>query len=228
MSLVQLHWYTLAAMRVLPLVLALAACKSGGSPAGAGFDDVNYHTALADDDGGEPPPTAYDKSDVQKALIAERGAEAKAEQHIVELESAGDPDPLNAAQADLAVRRRFIATLETCEATSHYCPPRLDEMTWSFTVESDGDPKLDVPLRFDLASWQKVAGELHGRACACRTVGCLDSVNEAIARLETRPMEDVRADETASIEITRGRDCINRLLGKRPLPRLAERADSSE
>ena len=110
MSLVQLHWYTLVEMRVLPLLLALAACKSGGSQKGAGFDDVNYHTALADDDGGEPPPTAYDKSDVQKALIAERGAEAKAEQHVTELEDAGDPDPINAAEADLAVRRRFIAT----------------------------------------------------------------------------------------------------------------------
>jgi len=30
----------------------------------------------------------------------------------------------------------------------------------------------------------------------------------------------VRGDETASIEITRARDCIYRLLGKRPLPRL--------
>ena len=207
-------------MRVLPLLMALAACKTGGSAKGTGFDDVNYHTALADDDGGEPPPTAYDQGDIQKALIAERGAEAKAEQHVSELEANGDPDPINAAQADLVVRRRFIATLETCEATHRYCPPRLDEMTWNFTVDSDTDPKLDVPLRFDLASWQKVAGELHARACACRSVGCLDSVNEAIYRLESRPMEEVRADETASIELTRGRDCIYRLYGKRPLPRL--------
>jgi hypothetical protein len=227
MSLVQLHWYTLAAMRVLPLLLALTACKSGGSTNGPGFDDVNYHTALADDDGGEPPPS-YGKDELEKALIAERGAEAKVEQHIIELEAAGDPDPIRAARADLAVRRRFIATLETCGATGRYCPPRLDELAWSFTVESDGDPKLEVPLRFDLASWQNVAGELHARACACRSVGCLDSVNEAIARLETRPMEDVRADETASIEITRGRDCIYRLLGKRPLPRLDRTASASD
>ncbi|HUS28875.1 MAG TPA: hypothetical protein VMZ53_10200 [Kofleriaceae bacterium] len=208
-------------MRVLPLLLALAACKSGGSPrgAGAGFDDVTYHTSLAEDDGGEPAPS-YDKGEVQKALFAERAAEAKWELRITELESAGDPDPVNAARADLAVRRRFIATLETCEATNHYCPPRLDDPPWNYAVDSDADPKLDAPLRFDLASWQKVSAELHGRACACRTLTCVDSVNAAIARLETRPMEDVRGDETSSIEITRARDCIYRLLGKRSLPRV--------
>ena len=207
-------------MRVLPLLLALAACKSGGSPGpGTGASDITYHTALAEDDGGEPPPT-YDKSDLQKALITERGAEAKAETRITDLESAGDPDPINDARADLVVRRRFIATLETCQATGRYCPPRLDDPAWTYAVDADTDPKLDSPLRFDLESWQKVSAELHGRACACRTLTCVDSVNAAIARLETRPLEEVRGDETASIEITRARDCIYRLLGKRPLPRL--------
>jgi hypothetical protein len=207
-------------MRVLPLLLALAACKSGGSArTGAGFEDVTYHTALAEDDGGEPPPT-YDKSELQKALIAERAAEAKVEHRITELEAAGDPDPINAARADLAIRRRFIATLETCEATARYCPPRLDDPAWSYDIEMDADPKLDTPLRFDLQSWQKVTAELHGRACACRTLSCLDSMSVVISRLETRPLEDVRGDETASIEITRARECIYRLLGKRPLPRI--------
>jgi hypothetical protein len=208
-------------MRVLPLLLALAACKSGGSPrgTGAGFDDVTYHTALADDDGGEPAPT-YDKAEVQKALIAERAAEANVEQRITELEAAGDPDPINAARADLAVRRRFIATLETCEATNRYCPPRLDDPPWSYDIEMDADPKLDTPLRFDLESWQKVSAELHGRACAFRTLACIDSMNVVLARLEKRPTEEVRGDETATIEITRARDCIYRLLGKRPLPRI--------
>src|ERR1041385_5608811 len=157
-------------MRVLPLLLALVACKSASTPRGTGFtDDVTTHTALAEDDGGEPAPS-YDKAELQKALIAERGAEAKAEQHITELESQGDPDPVHAAEADLAVRRRFIATLETCEATGHYCPPRLDDPAWSYAIDADTDPKLDTPLRFDLASWQKVSAELHGRACACRTL----------------------------------------------------------
>ncbi|HTL38515.1 MAG TPA: hypothetical protein VL326_35540 [Kofleriaceae bacterium] len=207
-------------MRVLPLLLALAACKSGGSQAtGGGFQDVTVHTALAEDDGGEPAP-AYDKGDIQKALIAERAAEAKVEQHIVELEAAGDPDPVNDARADLAVRRRFIATLETCEATGRYCPPRLEEPAWNYAVDSEADPKLGVPLRFDLTSWQKVSAELHAVACGCRTLTCVDSINVAIGKLETRPMEDVRADETATLEITRGRECIYRLLGKRPLPRL--------
>jgi hypothetical protein len=207
-------------MRVLPLLLALVACKSGGSQTtGAGFQDVTYHTALAEDDGGEPAPT-YDKGDVQKALIAERAAEAKAEQHIAELESAGDPDPVNDARADLVVRRRFIASLEVCEATSRFCPPRLDEPAFSYAIDSDADPKLAIPLRFDLESWQKVSSELHAVACSCRSLTCVDSVNAAIAKLETRPMEDVRADETATVEITRGRECIYRLLGKRPLPPL--------
>jgi hypothetical protein len=36
----------------------------------------------------------------------------------------------------------------------------------------------------------------------------------AIARLEARPMPDVRGDETASQSITRARECLTRLRGK--------------
>src|SRR4051794_16218863 len=131
-------------MRVLPLVLALIACKTASSPTGTGAQDITTHTALADDDGGEPPPS-YTKADVQKALIAERGAEASAETKVNELEAAGDMDAFRTAQDDLAVRRRFISILETCEATDHYCPPRLDDPAWPYAVDSDADPKLDVP-----------------------------------------------------------------------------------
>jgi hypothetical protein len=205
-------------MRVLPLVLALAACKTGSSPSGTGAQDITVHTALADDDGGEPAPT-YGKAELQKALIAERGAEASAEHQVAELEAGNDLDAWRVAQDDLAVRRRFIATLETCEATGHYCPPRLDDPGWTLPVDSEADPKLDVPLRFDLESWQKVTAEMHGRACACRTLACIDSIGATLDRLEKRPMQDVQGDETASIEITRGRDCLFRLRGKRPLPR---------
>jgi hypothetical protein len=206
-------------MRVLPLVLALAACKTGGTPStGSGVSDITYHSALAEED-GEPPP-GYGHAELQKALIAERAAEAAAEQNVEALEAGGDPDPLNAARADLAVRRRFIATLEVCEQTGRYCPPRLDDPAWSFDMESEADPKLETALRFDLDSWQKVAAELHGRACACRTLACVDSMNVAIDKLEKRPMPEVQADEAASIEIMRARDCLFRLRGKRALPHL--------
>lgn len=206
-------------MRVLPLLLALAACKSAGTPStGSGVQDITYHSALAEED-GEPPPS-YGHAELQKALIAERAAEASAEQKLTALEPEGDPDPINAARADLAVRRRFIATLEVCEQTGRYCPPRLDDPPWSFDMETEADPKLETTLRFDLESWQKVSAELHGRACACRTLGCVDSMNAAINKLETRPMPEVQGDETSSIEIMRARDCLFRLRGKRPLPHL--------
>lgn len=209
-------------MRLLPLVLALIACKTASSPrgTGAGNDDITEHTALAEDDGGEPPP-AYSTADVEKALIAERGAEASAEHKVAELEAGDDQDAWRVAHSDLAVRRRFIAVLEVCQATNQYCPPRLDDPAWPYAVDSESDPKLDVPLRFDATSWQKVAAELHGRACACRTLTCVDSMDATIERLEKRPTEDVRDDETAAIELTRARDCLFRLRGKRALPHLA-------
>ncbi|HSD88887.1 MAG TPA: hypothetical protein VLB44_15270 [Kofleriaceae bacterium] len=208
---------------MLPLLLALAACKSAGTPStGSGVSDITYHSALAEED-GEPPPS-YGHAELQKALIAERAAEASGEQKIETLEADGDPDSLNAARADLAVRRRFIAALEVCEQTGRYCPPRLDDPAWSFDVETEADPKLDTTLRFDLDSWQKVSAELHGRACACRTLACVDSMNVAIDKLEKRPMPEVQADETSSIEIMRARDCLFRLRGKRALPHLEQTA----
>jgi hypothetical protein len=56
-----------------------------------------------------------------------------------------------------------------------------------------------------------VAAELHGRACACRTTACVATMNDAIDRLEPRPMQDVRGDETASLSLTRARECLTRL-----------------
>jgi len=201
-------------MRRLALLLALAACKTGS---GQGGDQVTYHPAgtLADDD-FKP---AYDKDDLHNALISERTAASSAERRVSELEDKGDYDQLRTASGDLAVRHRFIASLEACETLGQTCPPRLDDPAWTYDLEADVDPKLDAPLRFDVASWQKVSAELHGRACACRTLACVDSMFAAIDRLEKRPMPDVQSDETASTSITHARECLYRLRGLRRTPR---------
>ncbi|HEY5925922.1 MAG TPA: hypothetical protein VIV11_29745 [Kofleriaceae bacterium] len=201
-------------MRRLALLLALAACKSGSAAGGA--DEVTVHTGtLATDDIYKP---SYDKSELGRALAAERTAEIAAEQRVKDLAD-GDYDQLRIAIADLAVRRRFIASLAACEANGVVCPPRLDEPAWSYDAEANVDPKLDTKLRFDLESWQKVSAELHGRACACRTLACVDSMFGAIDRLETRPMPDVVADDAASWSILRARECLYRLRGLRATPR---------
>ncbi len=200
-------------MKCIVLLLVLAACKHGSTPATTDIQDV--HTTLADDT--EPAPS-YDTAALQKALIAERAGEARDESLVAD---ASDPDKLRVAMADLAVRRRFIRMLELCETTQRLCPPRLDDPAWPYTADSEGDPQLEVPLRFDLASWQQVTMELHGRSCACRTLACLDSMEVAISRLETRPTSDVQADDTAVLEITLARECLARLRGKRALPKIA-------
>ncbi len=203
-------------MRRLALLVALAACKTA-APTGTGAMDIATHTTLAEE---EWPAPGYGKAELQKALIAERGAEATAERKVVELEASGDYDQVRVANDDLAVRRRFIASLEVCDALGTYCPPRLDDPAWTLPADSDADPKLDAPLRFDAESWQNVAAEMHGRACACRTLACVESIGATIDRLETRPMRDVQGDANASESITRARDCLFRLRGKRPLPKL--------
>jgi hypothetical protein len=203
-------------VRRLAFLLACIACKTGSAPR-ASTDEVTHAPGGFAADDAEPP--GYDKAELQRALAAERAAEASGEQRVRELEDAGDYDQLRSALADLAVRRRFIASLELCEASGRACPPRLDEPAWQFDSAGEAPPTLDTPLRFDLATWQKLAAELHGRACACRTLACVDSMFVAIERLETRPMPDVRADETASLSITRARECLYRLRGLRRTPR---------
>jgi hypothetical protein len=205
----------LRSVRPRTLLLALAAC-SGGSAKPAAVQDITYHSSLAAE---EEPPPPYGKAALQKALIAERAAEASGERAVSELE-AGDADALRVALADLAVRRRFIAVLELCEANARMCPPRLDDPPWHYAVDAEADPTLDVPLRFDEDSWRKVAAELHGRACVCRTLACVDSMETAIARLEVRPMPEVQSDDLATIEVTRARECLMRLRGLTQLPKI--------
>jgi hypothetical protein len=187
-------------MRLLLVALLLGCAHGSGPAAHAGGDTVlATHDSLASDDDYQP---SYSKADLEKALITERAAESQ-------LEAQGDD-----AAADVAVRRRFIASLETCQASGRTCPPRLDDPPWSYDVEGDADPKLDAPLRFDVDDWRAVSAELFGRACACRTAQCVESMEVAIARLESRPMPDVRGDEAASLSITRARECLTRLRGK--------------
>jgi hypothetical protein len=183
-------------------------------------DRGGARAAFGDDDRFVP---AYEKSELNKALIAERALEATGERKLAELEAQGPEasnDPLRVARADLAVRRRFIASLEACEASGTWCPPRLDDPVWHFDYDANEQPPLDAPLVFDLAGWRKLADELHGRACACRTLVCVDSVGVAIDQLDRKPTPPVQGDEAASLAITRARECLFRLRGKsnRPPP----------
>lgn len=199
----------------------LAAC--GTPPARPRApDEPAARSQLAEEDRFVPP---YARADLTRALITERGAEATGEQLVAEL-AARDPsdaatdERYRVALADLGVRRRFIESLEQCEAAGRWCPPRLDDPPWSYDLDdTTRDPPLDGPLRFDLDSWRKLAAELHGRACACRTIACVDSVGVAIDRLEPRPMRSVQGDDTATIALTRARECLFRLRGRAARPR---------
>jgi hypothetical protein len=210
---------------VRSLLLVLLACSHppAQGPQGDGEHGLITHSSLAEDDGDKP---SYGRPELDKALITERGAEAAQEKQIAELEAKDADDALRVARADLDVRRRFIASLEACRALGRVCPPRLDDPPWTFDIEGDDDPKLDVavsaPGGYGRSDWQKVAAELHGRACVCRTMACVDGVEVAIARLEGKPAPAVRGDEVASASITRARECLWRLRGKGATPRPPE------
>ena len=51
------------------------------------------------------------------------------------------------------------------------------------------------------------------RTSACRPL---------IDRLESRPMPDVQNDDTALLSIVRARECLDRLRGRKPTPRVFE------
>ena len=158
---------------------------------------------------------SYLKADLDKAIAGEHAKVASLE-HQAEAAEAGEAgDDLRVVLGDLAVRRRFVDSLEACAANGRECPPRLDEPAWSFEPDSDAKPPLDSSLRFDRADWIKLATELHGRACACRTVACLDSFTSLIDQLESQPTRDVQGDETAAQSIVWARECLFRLRGKR-------------
>lgn len=205
-------------MRRLALLLALTACKTGSEAKPAG-DELTVHGPVAPLPEEDLYKPTYDKADLDKAIASEGSAITAAEQHLAEVADTGDTDQLRTATYDLAVRRRYLASLELCAASGRACPPRLDEPAWSYDVEGDAPPKLDMNLRFDLDSWRKVSAELFGRACACRTVACVDSMFVAIDKLETRPMPDVQQDDQALTSVTRARECLYRLRGLRDTPR---------
>lgn len=226
----------------------LAACGGAGATVPPPAEPEAPHSALADEELYRP---SYGKPELQRALIAERAAEATGERKVSELEArsaeAGDgpasprrgvaptpqpaaspvDDQLRGALVDLAVRRRFIATLEACQAAGRFCPPRLDDPAWSFDPDPErpADPPMTSTLRFDLDSWRNLAAELHGRACACRTMACVDTVGVAIDLLERRPMARVQDDDAATASITQARGCLFRLRGKAPIPTAAPVTD---
>ena len=201
-------------MRPLWLLTAFLACSGGGTPRTQDPSSSSVPGEFAEEDRFAP---SYPKADISRALQRERGAEATAERVLADLEAKDAPyDQVRVAAADLAVRRRFIAALETCERDGRDCPPRLDDPPWAYDpdpVKPVGQP-VTAELRFDLESWRKLSAELHGRACACRTIACIDSLGVAIGELESRPMPDVQGDEIASLSITRARACLFRLRGR--------------
>lgn len=190
-----------ARLAVAYLLVACHQLPPSRAPGAGEQSEITHGAFLAQDD-ARP---SYSRADLERALAAEHAAIASAE--------ARDLDA--AAIADLAVRRRFAASLEQCRDTGLRCPPRIDDPRWSYDVEGSADPKLDTELRFDVDDWRKVAAELHGRACACRTLSCVDSMMVAIGALETRPMPDVQDDEAASDSITHARECLFRLRGEK-------------
>jgi hypothetical protein len=199
-------------------LLSGSACSGGArsGPRPQVPEEPTPRSQFAEEDRYAPP---YDKAELSRALIGERGAEVAAARAIADLEAdesrdAAADERLRVAVADLGVRRRFLASLEACEASGRWCPPRLDDPAWSFEPGADRPPPLEAALRFDLASWQKVAAELHGRACACRTLACVDSVGAAIDQLEGRPTREVQDDDAATLSITRARECLLRLRGR--------------
>jgi hypothetical protein len=201
--------------------IAWLGCGGGAALPPPASPEAAARSTLADEDSYKP---SYGKPELSRALISERGAEASLERRVAELEArrdAGAVDPAlddqaRVAIADLAVRRRFIATLEACEAAGRWCPPRLDDPPWAYDPDPDQpvDPPLGAQVRFDLESWRAVAAELFGRACACRTLACVDSVGVAIDELEPRPMPAVQRDDQATGDLTHARECLYRLRGK--------------
>jgi hypothetical protein len=197
--------------------LAVGCAGSNATRPPTGEPDDQAHSTLAAEDAYKP---TYGKPELQRALIAERGAEATAERRVAELEARPTDslvsDQLRVAIVDLAVRRRFIQTLEACDAAGRLCPPRLDDPAWAFDPDPEraADPPMTAALHFDLDGWRGLAAELHGRACACRTISCVDSVGAAIDQLELRTAPAVQGDETATVSITRARECLFRLRGK--------------
>jgi hypothetical protein len=195
------------------LALVMSACSHPVAPVhGTGGSDgvaIAHAEPLAAD---APAAPRYREDELDRVLVAERSAITKAEQELAA--RADDPQPddqLPAAVADLRVRRRFVASLERCRATGDACPPRLDDPAWSYDLAGAGDPPLDTPLRYDLDDWRKIAAELHGRACACRTIACVDSLAVAIDVLDRRPMPDVAGDDAAVASVTNARECLHDL-----------------
>ncbi len=159
-------------------------------------DHGTHGSELADDDEYKPP-TARPRLD--RALITERGLEAAAERIMGELEAAGNIEKLEAARGDLAVRRRFIATLEACAASKRKCPPRRADPPFALVIDGRATPP---PARHSAALRSRGLAEGHRWSCTVARVRAArwraSMVSKvAIAQLETQPA-DPRCRATTS------------------------------
>ena len=194
--------------------LAIAGCTHAAPAVEAPAAPEPPHAQLAEAEPPLLPP--YRNDELARAIASEQAELDRAAQAIATREDDPAPDDaLPGALADLAVRRRFEAALETCRDTGQRCPPRLDDPAWSYDVDGLADPPIQAALRYDRDDWRKIAAELHGRACACRTRTCVDSVEVAIAVLEQRPMPEVTSDDEAASSIVAARECLSYLRATR-------------
>jgi len=198
----------------------LIACGGPGTyrPPPAIDNGDSSHAAFSPDDLYKP---TYNRADLDRALATETSRASALAQQVATLQASADAttdDPAyRTALADLDVRRRFITALEACSSSGRDCPPRLDEPAWKYEPDADSPPPLDASVRFDREDWIKLTSELHARACACRTIACVDSFDALIDRLEVQPTRDVQGDETATQSIVWARECLFRLRGgKKP------------
>jgi hypothetical protein len=214
-------------MRALALVLAVTACgggtsvsspdtlgSTGGSTTRTSERNISTHEAFPADDDALAPN--YGRAELDRAITAEHTALDTAVQQLAGLEADARPDDaLHIALADRDVRQRFLAALETCRDDGRRCPPRLDDRPFPYELDGSKDPKLETKLRFDVEDWRAVTAELNERACACRTVACIDALDAATTTLEARPMPQVLADDAATESLARARTCLMRLRGRR-------------
>lgn len=157
---------------------------------------------------------SYSRQEMERVLAEERQAHTAARAVLDSLmEQRGRSVEIALKLADLGVQERFIEALDACRARGVWCPPKLG-MSWTIREEQAVPVSLDAEVRFDLASWRKLASELWARGCDCRSMTCVDAMTQTIDELERQPMADVQGDHEAASAITGARTCLWRLRGK--------------
>jgi hypothetical protein len=197
---------------VYVILLAGAAC--GGAQSSERYVEPTSRPEGIDAEAVEVRPS-YGRAEMERVLGEERRALADGSAAIEALAAQrGKAVELAVAIADQGVRQRYVLALESCRDHGAWCPPALG-LSWTLHDESADVPvSLDAELRFDLASWRKLAAELWARGCDCRTMRCVDAMTHTIDVLEARPTLEVQGDHEASVAVTGARTCLWRLRGK--------------